>query len=334
MREKGKTNSITDIEGIKVGNYTDKEALTGVTVILPSSRLTAGVDVRGAAPGTREIALLNPVNLIQKIDAVTLSGGSAYGLVSASGVMRYLEENNQGYKTKDDQIVPIVPAAIIYDLNRGKITRRPSPEHGYLASKNATNKPVEQGNVGAGTGAKSGTLKGGLGTASEKVSEFTVGALVIVNSVGSIVDFETGIPYARYLEISDEFRELRNDIVPKYGFPNINEKVSRNTIIAVIATDLDITKTEATRVSQMAHDGVARAVYPSHTMYDGDTVFTLATAEKPVQEEDRVKLINKLGCISADTISRAIIHAVLNAETVFNIKNIKEAYPQAFRKVM
>jgi L-aminopeptidase/D-esterase-like protein len=212
MRRHGKHNSITDVPGVEVGNYTDLGILSGLTVVLAEEGTVGGVDVRGGSPGTRETDMLSPLNRIDRVDAVALCGNSAYGLNAVGGVMRFLEERGRGHPVGEGRVVPIVPAAI-YDLGRGERYGHLSDENGYDACEEASKGPVPMGNIGAGTGAVSGSLKGGLGTASEVLENgFTVGAVVAVNSSGSAVDQETGGFYSRHLELGGEFSCLRPDI--------------------------------------------------------------------------------------------------------------------------
>jgi len=336
-------NAITDVPGIEVGHFTDIDNLTGSTVVLIRKGAVAGVDVRGSAPGTRETDLLNPVNLIQKIHAVVLTGGSAYGLATADGVMDYLRKQGIGFPTGGDYVVPIVPAAALYDLGRGKNKpfRPPDASFGFFASKEAKPGPVQQGNVGAGTGALTGTiigneLKGGLGTASTYLgSGIVVGALVVVNSGGSPIDPATGKFYASFLEKNNEFN------CPKKPSPSLSSKKQKsnhhppiNTTIGVVATNVELTKSQATKVAQMAHDGIARAIRPSHTMFDGDTIFSLSTGEIPIIHlssnretwGEVAAKVNLIGATAADTLSRAIIHAMIKAETIGGIESYRDRY--------
>ena len=329
LRVAGEHNSISDVEGIKVGNYTDLDILSGVTVVLPDEACICGAEVRGGAPGTREIALLDPVNLVEKVNAVVLSGGSAFGLDAASGVMRYLEEIGKGYETRDGVKVPIVPAAIIYDLKRGKIEGKMDAASGYSACVDA-NQSFIMGNTGAGTGAIAGGIKGGLGSASEVLPNgLTIGALAIVNSAGHVADPLHGGLYGDHLELSGEFHLRRRLKVDASVLPTMISKLMESTVLGVVATDVNLSKAEATRVAIMAHDGVARAVYPSHTLFDGDTVFSLATGEKKILG-NRARLVSTLGAASADVLARAIIRGVLSANSIGEIKSYKDLFPQAF----
>ncbi len=321
----GPRNRITDVKGIKVGNHTDLDVLSGVTVIVPDERCTAGVDVRGGAPGTRETDLLNPVNHVQEVDAVLLSGGSAFGLSNADGVMRFMEEEDRGYLARNGIKVPIVPAAIIFDLNRGEKSGRIDPNSGYEACKSLS-LDIDLGNVGAGTGAKAGGLKGGLGSASEVLPNgVTVGAIVAVNSAGYVADPIEGGLYARYLEINEEFGDVPSLHINASVQTPLSTRLGENTVIGLVATDASLSKTEANKVAQMAHDGIARAVNPSHTMFDGDTVFSLATG---VVDTNGIRgsLVSLIGATAADVLSRAIIHGVLNASSVNGIPSYRDRF--------
>ncbi|GEM83754.1 MAG: hypothetical protein KatS3mg073_0024 [Meiothermus sp.] len=326
----GSHNAITDVPGIQVGHYTDLENLTGVTVIFPENGAVAGVDVRGSAPGTRETDLLNPVNLVEKVQAIVLSGGSAYGLESAAGVMRWLEEHRQGYPVGNETtqaIVPIVPAAVIFDLLVGSATVRPSAEYGYRAAQNLRSGPVEQGVVGVGTGARNGGLKGGVGTASLAMrGGVVVGAIVAANAHGRAHDPVTGEIYARYLEQNGEFQlkhPPKSPATPDYTDVFADSFVRSNTVIGCVATNAKLSKTQAQKVAQMAHDGIARAVFPAHTMFDGDTIFCLATGE--VEIEGPAEL-SRLGAVAADVFARALVHGVLHAYSVGGLFSYRELY--------
>lgn len=324
-RVHGPRNSITDVPGIKIGNYTDLEVLSGVTVVLPDDRCVAGVDVRGSAPGTRETDLLNPINQVSEVDAVMLSGGSAFGLGNADGVMRFLEENNRGYPARNGIKVPIVPSAIIFDLYRGEKRGRVSTDAGYVACERA-GLDVELGNIGAGTGAVAGGIKGGLGSASEVLPNgVTVGAIVSVNSAGYVADPVNGGFYASYLELGSEYGETPRLPTRLDVHTPLSARLGENTVIGVIATDAELTKTECTKVAQMAHDGIARAVSPAHTMFDGDTLFALSTGTKE-SNGHRGSLISLIGSTAADVLARAIIHGVLNAKSANGIKSYSKTF--------
>jgi L-aminopeptidase/D-esterase-like protein len=325
----GTRNNITDVPGIYIGNHTDHEILSGVTVVIPDDRSTAGVNVMGGAPGTRETDLLDSMNLVQKVDAILLSGGSAFGLSVADGVMRFLEESGRGYPAREGVIVPIVPAAILYDLYRGSVKSRVNASHGYEACEHLGHDCLN-GNYGAGTGAIAGGIKGGLGTASEILPNgASVGAVVAVNSAGYVADPVTGGIFARYLELGSEFNDLPS--LPFAGdltYP-LTAKLGQNTVIAVVATDLTLNKAECNRVAKMAHDGIARAIRPSHTMFDGDTIFALST-KKQFTNNRRGFIVSLIGHTAADVLSRAIVHAVINAKSVSGI----QSYWDKFKDVL
>ena len=310
-------SGLTAVEGIKVGHHTLTERPTGCTVILTEAGAVAGVDVRGSAPGTRETELLDPTDTIEEVHAVVLSGGSAFGLDSASGVVRYLEEKEIGYDLGYAR-VPIVPAAILLDLRVGdKPHVRPGAECGYKAALAATRGSVLEGNVGAGAGATVGKLggyaramKGGLGTASITLSGgLTVAALVAVNAVGDVIDPATGRVIAGVRtedgkRLADVRKLLRSGEL-------LQARPGENTTIAVTATNARLTKTQVTKVAQMAHDGLARAVVPAHTAGDGDTIFALATGTW--NGDPNVTLV---GALAAEVVVDAIVRAVLAAEGI------------------
>ncbi len=332
LMKPGPYNAITDVPGIQVGHFSDLEHLTGVTVILPEKGAVAGVDVRGSAPGTRETDLLNPVNLVEKVQAIVLSGGSAYGLEAATGVMRWLEEHRQGYPVGNETtqaIVPIVPAAVIFDLLVGSALVRPSAEYGYRAAQNLRGGPVEQGVVGVGTGARNGGLKGGVGTASLAMpGGVMVGALVAANAHGRAHDPVTGEIYARFLEQNGEFRLKRSPkplAAPDYTDLFANPFSTSNTVIGCVATNARLTKAQAHKIAQMAHDGIARAVFPAHTMFDGDVIFCLATGE--VEIEGPAEL-SRIGAVAADVFARALVHGVLHAYPVGGLRAYRELYEE------
>jgi L-aminopeptidase/D-esterase-like protein len=319
----GTWNALTDVEGIEVGHHTDLDALCGVTAILCREGAVAGVDVRGAAPGTRETDLLAPVNLVSRVQAVVLSGGSVYGLSTADGVVRYLEGEGCGFPLEGGHVAPIVPAAVLYDLGRGTAFVPPvEAAWGRMACERAGRVDFETGCVGAGTGAVAGGIKGGLGTASCRLpSGVTVAAVMAVNSLGSVIDPLGGRPWEIGLELAGEFGPRRRVALP----PAENRAPATNTTIGVVATDAVLEKAEAQKVAQMAQDGLARAIRPAHTMFDGDTIFCLATARKKLPETQGVfvaphaQALNELGHAAADCVSRAIIHGILNADSLGGI---------------
>ena len=302
---------LTAIPGLKVGHFTLSERLTGCTVVLAEDGAVGGVDVRGGAPGTREIALLDPVNTVQVVHAVVLSGGSAFGLDAASGVVRYLEELGIGVRV-GPVAVPIVVGAILFDLAVGDDpTVRPDADCGYSAATHASTETSAEGNIGAGAGATVGKLrglsramKGGTGTASITLdSGLTVAAIVAVNAVGDIIDPATGsviagVRTADGRSLADARALLRT------GAPNEPDS-GANTTIGVVATNATLTKAEATKVAQMAQDGLARTIYPAHTPGDGDTVFSLAMGTF-----SGTASVSTIGALAADVMAEAIIRAV------------------------
>lgn len=315
----GSGGGLTDVDGIKVGHFTESRRPTGCTVVLCEKGAVAGVDVRGGAPGTRETDLLNPINTVQQVYGVVLSGGSAFGLDAASGVMRYLEEKGIGFPF-GGAFVPIVPAAVLFDLNVGDPKIRPNAESGYAACQAANAGPVAEGNVGAGAGATVGKLfgmqygmKAGLGTASLRVGKdgLIVAALTAVNAAGDVYLPRTGelLAGAR----TPDGRRLRNTIAQLRAGESISVAQSdqKNTTLAVVATNARLTKDQATKVAQMAHDGLARAINPVHTPYDGDTVFALATGTL-----DATVDVAAIGALAAEVVAEAIVRAVLRATSL------------------
>lgn len=310
-------NCITDVKGIEVGHAENREGGTGCTVVLCGKGATAGVDVRGGAPGTRELALLDPVNLIDQVHAIYLSGGSAFGLDGAGGVMEYLEKKQIGIETGKTR-VPIVAGAVLFDLLVGDPFSRPEREMGKAACEAASGDKSPQGNVGAGTGAAVGRvagaarfMKGGLGCSSRVTENLVVGALVAVNCVGDVVDERNGEILAGTLnENKDGFAD--SAYLVSHPAHNDSNLLTGNTTLGVIATNARLTKVEATKVSMMTHDGLARAIRPIHTMYDGDTIFCLSIGEVPAE-------VTTVGTIAAEIISEAIVNAVIHAETAYGI---------------
>jgi L-aminopeptidase/D-esterase-like protein len=323
-------NSITDVEGVLVGQYQRIGSgwATGVTVVLCPEGSTGSVDGRGGAPGTRETDVLLPENLVARVDAVCLSGGSAYGLAAADGVMRWLAERNRGYRVgaQPHEVVPIVPAAVLFDLPRGDWGNRPDAGFGYQACDAATAGPVEQGCVGAGTGAKVGSLKGGTGTASVTVDGFTVGALAAVNALGEAVDPRTGRPWAADLEVDGEFGVRWPD--RPAALPE-SPAAGLNTTIGVVAVDAALSKTECRRLAVGAQDGLARAVRPAHSMFDGDTVFAVATGARPLPEDPAVRpfVLDRLAAAAADVFGRAMVHGVLSAVGMVGLPAYRDLWP-------
>ncbi len=319
----GKQNqagSITDVPGILVGHYTDSRRPTGCTVVLTGEGAVCGVDVRGSAPGTREIALLDPVNTVQRVHGVILSGGSAYGLDTASGVMQFLEEKNIGFPVGRG-VVPIVPAAILYDLGIGDFKIRPNRESGYKACQAASDGLVEEGNFGAGAGATVGkmfganaAMKSGIGTASIQVDDIIVGAIVAVNAVGDVINPSTGKILAGARDENGFINTAEQ--LKKRKLSGEKAKAGENTTIGIVATNVTLKKTEVTKVAQMAHDGLARSINPVHLPMDGDTIFTLST-EKVVYPN-----LSQVGTLAAEAMALAVTRAVLCAKGI-------EGYPAA-----
>ncbi|WP_289136006.1 P1 family peptidase [uncultured Brevibacillus sp.] len=302
--------TIIDVPGVKVGHAQNEEALTGCSVIILDQPSVCGVDVRGSAPGTRETDLLDPVNLVNSVHAICLSGGSAYGLDAATGVMQYLEEQGIGLEVGFG-VVPIVPAAVLFDLAVGEYRIRPDRAMGFEAAAAANREDCPQGNIGAGSGASVGKLNGfdhamksGLGSASISLPNgLVVGALVAVNAVGHVVEPQTG-------EILAGPRDEKGQIQDSVEMMKAREfspiPPGTNTTIAVVASNATFTKAEAKKVAQMAHDGLARTIRPIHTMFDGDTIFAVATGGI----ETSVDLV---GTLSADALAEAVVRAVKSA---------------------
>lgn len=320
----GLTNLITDVAGIKVGNAEDQPCLTGVTVIIPDDPVVAAVDVRGGAPGTRDIELLDPACIVEHIHGIVLSGGSVFGLDAAGGVISALAGRGIGFTFTDQpHPCPVVPGAILFDLaNGGDKSWGKTPPYRALgiAACAAADKPFALGNAGAGLGATAGSLKGGLGSASAVVDGITVGALVAVNSFGSTVDPRTGDLWAAPYELNDEFGGRRSHIpsIPlstTTGTKMAGASPGANTTIAVVATDAHLTRGEAQRLAIMAADGMARALRPVHAPFDGDTVFAAATGklEHPPMTP---AMLCRIGTAAADTLTRAIGRAVYEAASI------------------
>ena len=326
-------NAITDIPGLRVGHADDPEALTGCTVILCEGGAVAGVDQRGGAPGTRETDLLRPMHLVQKIHAVLLAGGSAFGLEAAGGVVRYLEGRGVGFNVRSAR-VPIVPAAILFDLGVGRADVRPDAAMGYAACERASADPPAQGNAGAGMGATvgklfgmGGAMKAGIGTASLEVGGgVVVGAIVAVNALGDVVDPQTGEILAGLRPVrigplrlggrgpfADSLAMMRRTA----GRAVLRLAIRGNTVIGVVATNARLTKEEANQVAQMSHDGVARAIRPAHTLLDGDTLFALSIGR---QRADA----SIVGAYAAEAVALAIINAVQEAHGVPRIPAQRE----------
>lgn len=305
--------AITDVAGIEVGHFTHDRRATGCTAVLARQGAVGGVDVRGAAPGTRETDLLSPTNLVDRVHAVLLSGGSAWGLDAAGGAMRWLEEQRIGLGV-GPAVVPIVPAAVLFDLYLGDLSVRPDAAAGHAACSAASPRAPQEGSVGAGAGALVGkifgldrAMKGGLGTASVRAAGFTVGAIVACNALGDVVDPDTGalIAGARREDgrtLMDSRRALLAGQPPKRLIPGTN------TTIGVIATDAVLTKAQAARLATVGHDGFARAINPAHTLLDGDTLFALGTGASGQPAEMML-----LATMAAEAVAIATVRAVRTA---------------------
>ena len=305
------TGYITDVPGIRVGHAQNLEAMTGCTVILTPTGTTGGVDVRGSAPGTRETDLFQERKAVNEIHAIVLSGGSAFGLDAASGAMAYLAEQNIGFETPGAK-VPIVASAVLYDLEVGSPHIRPDKEMGYQASGKASSDENSQGNHGAGTGATVGkilgaqnAMKAGLGTASVQVGDLIVGAIVAVNAVGDIFDPLTNTKIAG---VYDHENAILLDTIEIMKAGHLAKLEGQNTTIGVVATNAKFTKAEANKVAEMAQNAYAKAINPVHTMFDGDTVFALATGQV---EAD----VNLVGILAVEAMTKAIANAVYHADS-------------------
>jgi L-aminopeptidase/D-esterase-like protein len=308
--------TLTAVRGIRVGHHTLTERPTGCTVVLTGNGAVAGVDVRGAAPGTRETDALNPVNVVQEVHGIVLAGGSAFGLDAATGVMRYLDERGIGFKARSVNI-PIVSAAVLIDLFIGNPKVRPAADCGYRAAQEATSDPVAEGNVGAGAGATVGkiagldrAMKGGIGSAAIVMPDgLIVSAVVAVNALGDVIDpasgrVVAGVRTADGAGLADARALLRSG-APLRAFSG------ENSTIGIVATNATLTKTQATKIAQMAHDGYARAIAPIHTLADGDTIFTLATGSHAGSAD-----VSRIGALAAEVVAEAVVRAVRKAVSI------------------
>lgn len=326
VRSKG----LTEVEGLKVSHYTLTERPTGCTVVLVDGEgAPGGVSQRGAAPGTRETDLLHPLNLVDKVNAIVLAGGSAYGLDAAQGVVRYLEERKIGWNVGAAGVVPIVPAAILFDLGFGGDPKiRPTADCGYRAAGAASEAAVIEGNVGAGAGATLGkvagrdrSMKGGIGSAAIRLPNgLVVAALVAVNAVGDVIDPTTGqvvagVRTADGKSLADARKLLRDGSLLRAVAP----RAAENTTIAIVATNARLTKVEVSRVALMADDGLARALSPSHTIGDGDTVFALATGRWSGQADASI-----IGALAAEVLAEAIVRAATEAQSLGGFPSARE----------
>ena len=312
-------NNILDVKGLKVGQVQDEDGLTGCTVVICEEGAVCGVDVRGSAPGTRETDLLDPINMIQKVHAVVLSGGSAFGLESTCGVSQYLEERNIGFDVGVAK-VPIVVGVVLFDLAAGDPKCRPDKKMGYKACEMASDTVLKQGNYGAGCGATVGkikgpeyAMKGGIGSYSIKLDNgLVVSALIAVNAFGDV--YEDGNVIAGVLD-NTKTKVLNSYELMKQGVNKGGFSID-NTTIGIVATNAKLDKAGCKKISQMAHDGYAKAIFPIHTPHDGDTIFTMATGEI---ETD----ITLLGSIAAEVVEKSIVNAIKNASDVKNILSYK-----------
>jgi L-aminopeptidase/D-esterase-like protein len=324
----GPKNAITDVPGIEVGHYTattGSGGMTGTTAVIVRGGATAGVTQRGGAPGTRETDLLKSEKAVGTAHAVVLSGGSAYGLAASDGVMTCLESQGIGLPVANGAIVPIVPSAILFDPGRcAPFNFRPDASFGMNACRAANNGPVQMGNVGAGAGARSGGVKGGIGTASAMLPNgVVVGAIVAVNSAGRTFDAASGNFFAGYIQSAAD-ANVATALAPE---PERGDELLRATTIAIVATNVRLTKAQANKVAQMADDGLARAIRPAHGTGDGDTVFALATGTTTATAS-----INAIGGAAADALSRAIMRAIMAADPIHvgtcNVPSYCEQFPQ------
>ena len=326
LRASEVNTTLTAVPGIRVGHWTHPSGSTGCTVVLADTGAVGGVDVRGGAPGTRETDLLRPEMSVDTVHAVVLSGGSAYGLAAADGVMEYLESEGVGFRV-GESVVPIVPAAILFDLGVGDPTVRPTAKSGRQAAQDASRQPVPMGNVGAGAGATVGKLfgpgramRGGLGSAAiTRADGLVIGAIAAVNAVGDIVDPGTGeiVAGARTRDgsaFADSMAQLRSG--QRGGRPG----AAQNTTIAVVAANVAWTKTQASKAAQMAHDGLAMAIRPAHMPSDGDTVFALGTGGRAAD----ARLLGEIGALSADVLAQAVVAAVRAADSGFGLPAAKD----------
>ena len=331
----GPNNAITDVPGIRVGHFTVPDS-TGTTVVLAEGLdgqgVGASITQRGGSPGTRETDLLKPENMVQIVNAVVLSGGSAYGLAAASGVMSCLEGRHVGFPVGGGNVVPIVPSAVYADAGRCGGGARPDFSAGVAACNAAASGPVQQGNVGAGAGALTGGVKGGIGTASVVLDNgIIVGALVALNSLGAPYD-DRGRLYAASFQLGNEFTSLlpSQGAAPKPPAAPV-AAIGRGTNV-VVATNVALTKAQAIKIAEMADDGVARAIRPAHSPYESDTVFAIGTARVPIASlGDPAVVQHQIGAAAADAVARAVGHAVLNASTTACNQNYCDTFPSACR---
>lgn len=349
----GPRNDITDVAGVRVGHYqrNSRGWLTGTTVVLPPSETVGAVDVRGGGPGTREIDALDPINLVSRVDGVCLSGGSAYGLAAADGVMDVLAARNLGFPVGPEphHVVPIVPSAVLFDLGAGgSFHNRPDASFGARAATAARSARVKQGTVGAGTGAHAERLKGGVGAASVMLDNgITVAAIVVLNSSGNVFDLRTGELRGLSRGIAGEFARIRTPRRAEVTYHRNNppEIQPLNTTLAVVATDAVLAKHECKRIAISAHDGMARAIDPVHQYVDGDVAFALATCALDVPLDNpatdpgsairprssRPLALNPIFAAAADVVCRAIVHAAIAATSAGGMISYLDRFPSALR---
>ncbi|MGA0035359.1 MAG: P1 family peptidase [Ilumatobacteraceae bacterium] len=334
--------SLTDVAGIRVGHYerSNRNWNTGTTVILADHPVTAGVDVRGGGPGTRETDALSPMNLVEHIDAICLTGGSAFGLRAADGVVDELADRGRGFSvgTEPHQVVPVVPSAVIFDLGRGGHFRHhPDADFGRRATKKASQTERRRGSIGAGTGAVAGGLSGGIGMASGTLvlndehgepTRVTVAALCVVNARGSLINPLTGRPWEAHPGVktpnANDRRGLANHL-------DDIETASLNTTIGVVATDARLDRSEATRLAMSTHDGLSRAIRPVHTLADGDTMFAMATGAVDLGVTERTIALSRLSALAADITALACVDAVIHATPMATVPSYTSLCPSALR---
>lgn len=345
----GGRNDLTDVAGMAVGHHqrTGRGWLTGTTVVLPPPGTVGGADVRGGGPATRDTDALAPTTMVEHVHAVCFTGGSAYGLDAAGGVMTWLEEQGRGFRVGEEpgRVVPIVPTAAVFDLGvGGRFTNRPDASFGRRAAAAARAWPARQGTVGAGTGTHAGRLKGGVGSASAVTAGgVTVGALVVVNSAGGVLDDRTGDLWGARLGLDDEFGPLRRPTrAESAAFGNDPAgSAPFNTTLAVLATDARLSKPECVRLAGAGHDGLARAISPVHGYTDGDIVIGLAAGGTQLAEtaddgylrptSSRFTELGQLFAVAADAVSRAIVHAVLHATSAGGLASYTDQFPSSRR---
>ncbi len=319
------TDTLTRVPGIKVGHYTDLGAATGCTVVLCPPKTVGAVDVRGGAPGTRETDLLQAHNLVEEVTAVSLSGGSAFGLATADGVMRWHSERGIGYQSRSGLVVPIVPAAILFDLTIGQPGIRPDAAAGYQACEAASADPVAMGSVGAGTGARIAAIagdnrasKGGIGSAAVALPKgLMVAALMAVNAVGNVIGAGGEILAGLRAQDGAGFVSVLDEMA-RMSAASAESTAGENTVIGMVATNGKLNKAQAQKVAQMAHDGIARAINPAHTMYDGDAIFALATGDVAADT-------SLVGAYAAEVVAAAIRRAALRATSLAGIRAASDA---------